>query len=114
MGKFLEFISTNFSSAHLYLLRDYNLDLFKINCIQKCFDLCSIMCPYGLSTAILRLTIAAKLSETLIDQTWYRCRDISLNLKSGVIPSEISDNFPIFVRINDFDSSVIGDDAYVY
>ena len=113
MCKFIDFICAQFSLDDLYLLDVYNIDFFKFNLNQKYFDFYSIMCSYGLSPAILRPTRVTQHSKTLIDQIWYNGGDPSLNLSSGVILSDLSDHFPIFVQNNARNSSLAVDDAFV-
>ena len=107
----LDTITCKFSNQKVYLMGDFNIDLFKISNNKYYSEYYSIMCSYGYSPSITRPTRVTSSTNSLIDQIW--CNRLSEVSGCAVIFSTISDHFPISLWQQNSFSPENTSDSYV-
>ena len=81
----------------LYLVRDYNIKLLNVDSHSLTADLNDTIYSYGLVPFITRPTRVTKISATLIDNTFTNKSIRYGESMYGILVSDISDQYPIFV-----------------
>ena len=89
-------ISTN-RSAIMYIMGDFNVDLLAHSSHQSA-QFVSLMYSLGLTSLTLRPTRVATTSATLLDHIW--TSDLTGLSCTGIILSNITDNFPVFCQVS--------------
>ena len=77
-----------------FIMGDFNLDLLKCNSCIHCQSFCDIMLAKSFVHLINRPTRIANNSSTLIDNIFTNSLELT---NSGIIISDISDHFPVYV-----------------
>ena len=103
-------MKVNAMNITAYITGDLNIDLFSVtnnSYNESCF---SCMCSYGFLPTISKATRNTSSSCTLTDNIF--CNDISKTVTTGVILTDISDNFSISAvtnisRVNDMQSNKV-------
>ena len=90
----------NSLNKHIYLLGDYNVDLLHFNTHQSTSDFINLMFSSSFIPLINHPTRVTEFSATLIDNIFTNRHDESRHL-NGILPTDISDHFPIFHIIYD-------------
>ena len=98
LSSILEKISNEYPHFKVILMGDFNIDLLKIAENIKYFNYYSAVCSQGYSPCINRPTRVTATTHTIIDNIWIKNVGIEES-KSGIIFSEISDHFPIFLKV---------------
>lgn len=79
-----------------YFAGDFNIDLLKLGERGIVDDFINTFSSYGLYPTISKATRVTQYSTSLIDNIF--TNDICHSIKSGILISDISDHFPIFVN----------------
>ena len=98
MHDILSNILCNHSQGKVYIMGDFNFDLFKCDLFPKCFKYADTMFSFGYTPLIRRPTRVFNSSNTLIDQIWTN-DTCSINI-SGLFLYQLSDHFPVFAYMN--------------
>ncbi len=80
----------------LILSTDQNFDYFKIDTHKHSLELLNGFISCGIIPTITEATRVTPLTSTLIDNIYVKFKDMH-NVKSGIISSDISDHFPVFM-----------------
>ena len=89
----LSSIQTNFSEHKIYMVGDYNLDLFRLSESHPILNYFNCFTSMGFHPLIVRPTRVSNTSQTLIDQIW--TNDTGAEITSALLLTDISDHFPI-------------------
>ena len=81
-----------------YLMGDYNLNLLNVGLHEPTNDFLNQMYSFSLIPVITKPTRITESSATLIDNIF--TNDIKADVKSGILYTDISDHFPIFMIID--------------
>ena len=100
MVKFIEEITIlinkiNKLNKHVYLMGDFNVDLLQYNNHSMTSEFIDVMFSTYYIPLINRPTRVTDSSATLIDNIYTNCLN-NENSISGILPTDISDHFPIF------------------
>ena len=82
----------------IYIVGDFNMDLFSISSNAYCESFFTLMCSYGFFPTISKATRVTTDTCTLIDNIF--CNDLSYIEQSGLLLTDFSDHFTIFAISN--------------
>lgn len=89
------FNKLNDENKPAYIMGDYNIDILKHDVVRKANDFVNLIFSHGFLPTIDRPTRVTDHSATLIDNII--TNDIVAKIDSGVLITDLSDHFPIFL-----------------
>ena len=92
------------SNKKLFCVGDYNLNCLDYNENTKVKNFFNLLFSYGMIPIINKPTRVTNKSATAIDNIFINSL-YNNSLETGIIKTDISDHFPIFMAINNFDLS---------
>ena len=97
MYSIMNVLATKYNNEKVVLTGDTNLDLLKVCENKLTSEYCMMMNSYGFLPYIVRPTRVSCHSATILDQIWYNDDNV---VRSGIILSDITDHFPVFIELN--------------
>ena len=88
----------------MFFLGDYNLNCLDYQNNTKVRNFFDILFSYGMIPIINKPTRVTKTSATAIDNIFINSF-FNDSIETGIVKTDISDHFPIFVAIKDFNTS---------
>ena len=108
----LSSIRDDFSQHKIYIMGDFNLDLFRVDESNPILNYFTCFMSMGYIPLIVRPTRVSNTSQTLIDQIW--TNDVSMMVNSALLLTDTTDHFPIISCSKIKSSEVIKKDTVTY
>ena len=94
------------TNGEVCLLGDFNIDLLRLDNDHNVNRFLEMMVASSFLPTISKPTRVADQSATLIDQIFIKSNEVATNLKSGIILTDITDHFGIFLGIGQKEQSI--------